>query len=156
VGALTPLADTRLEAPAAIATVAEFYSLCRRARAHPVLFVRYRREAYESVGPDPVRLTFDTQLEHCVANGAGLARQGHGEWVATPVPGAIIEIKFTQLFPSWVRTLIDELQLQKQSIPKYCLSLDHAMDSGAYRRRASTALDRTTGRSLAGRASWGL
>ena len=139
---------------AAVPDVADFLSRCRRARARPMLLVRYWREAYESSGPDPVRVTFDTELEYALAAVDALGR-GDAQWRSTPLDGAILEIKFTQLVPSWVRSMIRDLELQKQSIPKYCLSIEEAMRRGEYRLAAASTLDRTSARSPRARAGWG-
>jgi len=123
----------QIDGLAALPAVREFSSLASRARARPVLLVRYWREAYESLGPDPLRITFDTSLEYAMTKtGALLGRGEKLVWKSTPNDGAIIEIKFTELYPAWVRDLITELQLQKQSVPKYCLSIDQAIRSGDY------------------------
>ncbi len=125
--------------------VDEFAMLAARSRAKPMLLVRYWREAYESLGPDPVRITFDTALEHAVTTTGALLGRGEAlQWKPTPHDGAIIEIKFTEVFPAWVRGLIDEMQLQKQSIPKYCLSVDEVLRSGD-RGFASPALRASMG-----------
>jgi hypothetical protein len=155
-----PRPRTRADGCAYMApAVDEFVANCRRARAYPMLLVRYWREAYESRGPDPVRVTFDTDLEYAVAPAGSLGRE-QVDWRPTPLEGAILEIKFTELLPSWVRMMIRDLQLQKESIPKYCLSIDEALRSGGARvgaraviaGRAAVLGNRRAGN---GRASWG-
>ena len=117
--------------PDLIARICEFSALTERAHARPVLRVRYLREAYESTGPDQVRITFDTHLRHAVTPVYEVSHDGPG-WCATPVTGTILEIKFTQTFPSWVATLIRTFDLQKRSVAKYCLSMICAVNEGRY------------------------
>jgi len=113
--------------PAAI----EFADLVRVTRAGPIARVRYVREAYESSGLDPVRITLDTDLMYAITTDATLGMTG-GKWWPGPVAEVILEIKFTERFPSWVRGLIDTLQLQKQSVPKYASAVSDALASHRY------------------------
>ena len=97
--------------------------------ARPVVRVAYQREAYESRSGDPVRITVDTELRHAMTLDFDLSHES-GRWQSTPVEGAIIEIKFTERFPTWVSDLIRALDLKQQPVPKYVLSLDHFFSSG--------------------------
>ena len=99
------------------------------AGARPLIRVRYHREAYESRGGDPVRITIDTQLMHCVTFKTDLSHE-QGRWVSTPVDGTILEIKFTELFPSWIRDLVQVFGLRQQPVPKYVWSVDHMLLEG--------------------------
>jgi hypothetical protein len=99
------------------------------AGARPLVRVRYMREAYESKGGDPVRITLDTELMHCVTFGSELSHN-HGRWVSTPVNGTILEIKFTERFPSWVSDLVQIFGLRQQPVPKYAWSVDHMLMEG--------------------------
>ena len=113
------------------ARINEFSALSKTTRAKPVLRVKYQREAYESIAPDRVRITFDTQLRHVVTPVYEVSHDGPG-WCATPVPGTILEIKFSQSFPSWITSLIQTFDLQKLSVAKYCLSMICAVNEGRY------------------------
>ena len=109
----------------------EFLSLVAGAAARPTLRVRYQREAYESRGPDPVRLTFDTQLAYAQAVDLIPEHNGSG-WRPAPLRATILEIKFTDRFPRWVLELLRSFCLGRQSLPKYCLSLSTAIRAGDY------------------------
>ncbi len=112
-------------------TATEFARLSRDIGALPRLRVRYQREAYQSAGGDPVRLTFDTEVAYSPSPGAAL-EYGSGIWADTPVGSVILEVKFTDHFPSWVHSLIETFELDRQSVPKYCLSVgDHLRRSSA-------------------------
>ena len=99
------------------------------AAAKPVIKVKYMREAYESRGGDPVRVTIDTDLEHTVTLDRDLTH-ARGQWMLTPVNGVILEFKFTERFPSWIHELVQFFGLKQQSVPKYVMSLDHLMFKG--------------------------
>ncbi len=119
--------------------IAEFTRLVGETAAAPVVRVRYWREAYESVGGDPVRVTFDTCVEHAVTTGADLSVWS-GDWETTRVPGAILEIKFTDVFPSWIQEIVDRFELRRRSLAKYALSIEEHLDaplSDPIRMRAS-------------------
>jgi SPX domain protein involved in polyphosphate accumulation len=110
----------------------------RLASARPLLKVRYMREAYESP-VEPLRITFDTEIAHAVSFDWNLLH-ADGRWQPTPLPRsnvllpgphredraefAVFEIKFTDVYPSWVQDLVRRFELEPRSVPKYALSLD--------------------------------
>jgi hypothetical protein len=93
------------------------------ASARPFLRVRYVREAYESVGGDPLRITLDTDLAWLPTPTADFNLEAKG-WIPTPVAGTVLEIKFTDRYPGWVGEMIRAFDLQRQSVAKYVLSVD--------------------------------
>jgi len=97
--------------------------------ARPVLRVRYAREAYVAKGNEPVRVTVDTDLMHAVTLDCDLGHAS-GRWTATPVDGAILEIKFTERYPWWVQDMIRLFGLRQRAVPKYVWSIDHMMLDG--------------------------
>jgi len=119
---------------------AEFALRLDELAARPLVRVRYMREAYESSHGDPVRFTIDTEVQHSMTSTSNLALESHRDWEQTPTEGAIVELKFSEQCPSWATRLIDELEINRESIPKYVLSLDHAMDQGTLSRPRQTQL----------------
>lgn len=107
----------------------DFVRRCRELDAQPFLHVRYEREAYESSGADPVRLTFDTNLNFLPFDAASPFRVGGDGWAAKSLEGTIVEIKFTGHCPAWVARLVSRLQMMRESIPKYVLSVEEARDT---------------------------
>ena len=97
-----------------------------RISAKPAIRVQYMREAYEATGNEPVRVTLDSQLRHAVTLNDDL---GHttGEWVDTPLDGVIVEIKFTERFPWWIADFVHRFDLRRRAVPKYILSVKHAL-----------------------------
>lgn len=133
---LSPRPSGLRRAPQVLApAIEEFCHQCRCVVARPVLKIRYTREAYESKGGDPVRITFDRELMYAVPRRFDLAHDA-GDWRRTPLEGVILEIKFTDHCPGWVGEMIRVFQLQKRSVAKYVLSVDacRALDSGGGRR----------------------
>lgn len=111
---------------------AEFVKRMREVHARPLVRVRYMREAYESRAGDPVRLTFDTDVQHSVTRRADLGFGESKDWTSTPTDGVIVELKFSDRCPGWATALIDRLELARESIPKYVLSVDRAMECGSF------------------------
>jgi len=95
--------------------------------AQPVLRVQYLREAYEATGNEPVRVTVDSELRHAVTLGDDLGHET-GRWVDTPANGLIVEIKFTDRYPSWVSGFVHQFELRQRSVPKYNLSVELALN----------------------------
>jgi len=106
---------------------AEFIDCCDRVGAVPAMRIRYMREAYECAGHAPVRLTFDTDLHHCIVSDYDLT-ESRPNWHPTPVSGVILEIKFTERKPLWVDELVHVFELYKQSVAKYVRSIDSVAD----------------------------
>ncbi len=106
---------------------AEYFSHhIERLSAQPAIRVQYMREAYEATGNEPVRVTLDSELRHAVTLNDDLGHTS-GDWIDTPVHGMIIEIKFTERFPWWVKEFIRGFELRQRSVPKYILSVEHAL-----------------------------
>lgn len=103
----------------------DFVHHYNRVGALSMMRVRYEREAYESTGGDPVRVTFDTSVNYAVTTRPNLRINGVG-WAETPTEGVILEVKFTDNCPSWVPSMIRALGIERASVPKYVLSLDRA------------------------------
>lgn len=81
-------------------------------------FVSYKREAYVTPDDDSVRITFDR----------GIAGQPYGrnwslfssqEPVHPRIGGVVLEMKFTDRFPNWLRQLVEMFNLERTSLAKY-------------------------------------
>jgi hypothetical protein len=99
--------------------------------ARPFLRVKYLREAYEAVDGDSLRVTIDTDVAWLPTLETDLRMGGEG-WIPTAVPAPILEIKFTDRYPPWVAGMIRALNLNRESVAKYVLSVDRffALDGG--------------------------
>ena len=103
----------------------EFLLLSSRIQAGPVVLVRYRREAYDSVAGEPVRITFDRELCYRMTPRPEISLDG-GDWTSTDLGAVILEIKFTERFPLWINRMSQFFGLRRTSVPKYVLSIEHA------------------------------
>ncbi len=107
----------------------EFMFWSQRAKFYPVVFVRYLREAYESTGPDPVRITFDSEIEFAIAIEASLWTTGL-RWQPVPLDEVIFELKFSDRCPSWAVEMVRHFQLERRSASKYGRTVGHLLGAG--------------------------
>jgi hypothetical protein len=108
--------------PGARASLGRFRALLLSMQARPVARIRYLREAYEGSTGEPLRVTFDTAVQWRLTPGYEVARGGE-EWSDAPVGATILEVKFTNRYPAWVRTMVQLFQLRQESVAKYVLSI---------------------------------
>ena len=111
--ALSPAGNGR-----AAASLERFCRLVEELGARPAAYVSYLREAYVSSNSDQLRVTFDREIRAAVFEGRqGLAPPLAG--VPAPVSGVVLELKFVDRFPSWMRDLVCTFDLQRRSVAKY-------------------------------------
>ena len=105
----------------------EFCYLRDRISAYGCNYVYYHREAYVSPDSNQIRVTFDRQLEGGVyVPGTDLAIPRDS---ARPkMEGVVLELKFTDRFPTWMGNLAKDFNLQRTSVPKYVLCVDVLKD----------------------------
>lgn len=113
-----------------LADLEAFCLLARRLGARPSAHVGYRREAWLSTGSDSVRVTFDREVR---CEPVSELRLETAFRAAAPVfdNGIVLEIKFTDRFPVWLRELATRQSLQPTSAAKYA---DGLAVSGVARR----------------------
>ena len=112
--------------PKAFDALRQFCSMRNVLDANRGILVSYLREAYVTPHDDSVRLTFDREVssgrfdEHLRINRLE-------ERFQPRVEGVILELKFTDRFPSWMHDLVHEFNLQRTTMAKYvacAVSLD--------------------------------
>ncbi|MGC4007085.1 MAG: polyphosphate polymerase domain-containing protein [Pirellulales bacterium] len=99
-------------------TLRRFCEFCDAVGADRGMLVSYRREAYVSPADESVRVTLDRE----VAGGRfdPALRVEHFQDPLQPrIPGTILEMKFTDRFPNWMRELVLQLNLQRRQMAKY-------------------------------------
>lgn len=113
-----------------LADLETFCLLARRLGARPSAHVGYRREAWLSTGSDSVRVTFDRSVRCEPLRDLRFETEFRA---ASPVfdDGVVLEIKFTDRFPVWLRDLVARQGLQPTSAAKYA---DGLAVSGVARR----------------------
>jgi hypothetical protein len=103
------------------------YTQCLMAR--PVVLVRYMREAFENRTDARVRVTFDRQLSSLAMDKPVIKLNGPG-WKPLPIDFVVLEIKFTEQFPSWLTDMVRLFNLNRQSMSKYCRSVQSIVPTG--------------------------
>ncbi len=99
-----------------------FNMLAERIHAKPYLWVRYQREAWVSPWGENVRLTFDTDLEVCPGMDEIPPADG---WRYVPLENPVIlELKFNEAYPLWMRKMAETLCLKRVSCSKYAQGCD--------------------------------
>lgn len=105
-------------------TINQFQLYMDSIRAKPAVLVRYMRRAYEGSSHNRVRVTFDRELAYCITNSTQV-RLGGGGWHRNPytIGGVILEIKFTDCYPSWLTQMVKYFNLRQRSVSKYASSI---------------------------------
>ena len=114
----------------AMKNVQDFCDLRDHIQAVGKTYVAYDREAYTSPIGSQIRVTFDRNLHG--------GRYKHGVGLRLPRPtipaaldGVVLELKFTDRFPHWMRELVQVFNLQKTSVPKYVECKDVTAENGS-------------------------
>lgn len=113
------------------AALAEFQRLLLLRRARPVAVVRYEREAYVGRDDDDVRVTVDRRLRALPTDRPELPRDDAG-FRPVPLPGVVLELKFTDRMPRWMHAAVVANDLRRVSCSKYCRALDALAGDGGW------------------------
>ena len=96
----------------------QFCELRDRIDARGRCIVSYLREAWVTPDNNAVRVTFDRNLVSTPFDGRLIcADVVHGKTV--DFGGIVLELKFTDRFPTWMRNMVHVFNLQRCSLPKY-------------------------------------
>jgi len=102
-----------------------FYNVYAR-KMKPVVTVIYEREPFLSAYNNPdnnLRITFDKNLRGCpYPTIDDLFSEKHVQY--TLRGHFILEVKFNQFCPAWMKAIIGTLGLHKESASKYCMCID--------------------------------
>ena len=83
--------------------------------ARPRIIVYFEREAWISPQDDSVRVTFDR--EAAATHYCNNLRPS--DWTDARIPGVILELKFDDRFPGWMRELVHSCDLHRTPMGKY-------------------------------------
>lgn len=98
--------------------------------ARPLMLIRYDREAYEGDTATRVRVTFDRNLCYKAATKPDVEVNGPN-WHRVPVGFVVLEIKFTQRFPSWLSDMVRCFDLKQGAFSKYVSTIEQSNSLGA-------------------------
>lgn len=101
----------------ALDTGADFFRLRSRLGADPILGVFYMRTAFESESIERVRVTLDRDLRYSVLSSPSAGARDM--WWPVRSEGVVLEIKFTNTYPSWITQAIRRLEIMRRGVCKY-------------------------------------
>lgn len=104
--------------------MAEFCRLRDAINGRGTTYVLYTREAYVSPGGNSWRVTFDRGIKTSPFDLRDNRFEIPKHARSSNVKAVVLELKFTDRFPGWMRILSDEFNLQKTSVPKYVECVD--------------------------------
>ena len=90
----------------------------------PVVLVAYEREAYIEPGGNNIRVTLDKNLRAALFPGLDqIYEEERLEYIL--YNWIILEVKFSQILPRWLKRLVSLFNLNRQACSKYCTSVGH-------------------------------
>lgn len=105
-------------APKSFDSLRRFCDLRNQIQARGTAIVTYDREAYVTPDSDSIRVTFDRHLRTVPFVGE-FRTKDRSDWTYPKIAGTVLELKFTERFPVWMRNLVRVFNLQRGSMPKY-------------------------------------
>lgn len=117
------LSPRDLESP----TLSEFRYLVERFDLSPCVSVLYRREPFDAAFYPGLRLTFDTRLQCSFRT--GLDNPPHAYSDAIPSNYCIVEVKYNDKIPRLFLSRLKQLELKRQSISKFAISMESCYES---------------------------
>jgi len=113
------------------AALSQFQLYAASIHAGPLVLIKYLRQAFESASANRVRVTFDRQLCYKVTHEPRVYMGGSG-WVENDMTAgyAILEIKFTGVYPVWLTRLVRAFNLEARSISKFATSVEQSCQLG--------------------------
>jgi len=104
----------------ALAILCRFCELRNAIHAEPKVNVYYQREAWVSNGADELRVTFDRQAAAAHYRGDLCPKN----WRDLQLGGVVLELKFDERFPIWMRDLVQNWDLYRTQMGKYIYGVD--------------------------------
>ncbi len=113
------------------AALSQFQLYVASVHAGPMILIKYLRQAFESTSENRVRVTFDRKLAYKVTD-QPCVRMGGAGWLHNDLTEgyAIIEIKFTGVYPEWLSRMVRTFNLEARSISKFATSMEQSCRLG--------------------------
>lgn len=109
--------------PKHLFAIERFCEISQSIQASPKVHVAYQREAWVDPASDAVRVTFDREVR-----GEAEPTTRFLTEMSEPVHPfsreVILEIKFTDRFPNWLREMVEQFDLVRCGAAKYCECVD--------------------------------
>ena len=88
-----------------------------------VNIITYLREAWEGIHDHRLRVTFDSSCMVYRPDQYGHVGNHEGQYFLPP-DKCILEVKFNQAIPRWIRDIVNKYQVKLQRFSKYCTGLE--------------------------------
>jgi hypothetical protein len=113
------------------AALNQFQLYAASINAGPRVLIRYMRQAFENTTENRVRVTFDRDLCYKVTDTPAVRLGGSGWRRNVLTEGhAILEIKFTGTFPTWLSRMAALFGLDARSVSKFATSIEQSCALG--------------------------
>ncbi|MCD6304527.1 MAG: polyphosphate polymerase domain-containing protein [Planctomycetes bacterium] len=112
------LADLAAGSEGDFGSLQRFCSLRDTLQASGKCFVSYKREAFVTPNDNTIRVTFD-RLIHATPYCGSIHLPKDRQPIYPPVGGVVLELKFTDRFPNWMRQMVEMFDLERTSMAKY-------------------------------------
>ncbi|WP_339147900.1 MULTISPECIES: polyphosphate polymerase domain-containing protein [unclassified Sutcliffiella] len=103
-------------------TMKEVHSFRTLYQLQPEVVVSYDRQAFHGIYDEDLRVTFDYNLM-CRSHGLRIENGPLGTNFVNPEL-VIMEVKVTHSVPLWLTRLLSDYRCKKQSVSKFCTSID--------------------------------
>jgi SPX domain protein involved in polyphosphate accumulation len=115
-------------------TMNEVHSFRTLYQLHPEVVVSYDRQAFHGIYDEDLRVTFDYNLT-CRSHDLRIENGPYGTNFVDPEK-VIMEVKVSHSVPLWLTRLLSDYMCPKQSVSKFCTSIDLMAEE----RKGSTIL----------------
>lgn len=104
-------------------TINHFSLLIEKYALKPVVLISYEREAFQSPDDHRIRVTFDLNVRSSAFPALeDIFREDDMDTINDSC--FILEIKFNEKMPSWLMRIVQDYDLHREAISKYCEGLD--------------------------------
>jgi len=105
-----------------------FYYLTQAHNLRPAISILYHRLAYRCPFGRKLRVTFDAQLKFSIQTGLDVGLSSFN--YILPPHDTLIEVKFNDLMPMWLARIIENIQMQEESLSKYAMAVERCFSNG--------------------------
>lgn len=109
--------------PRHLFAIERFCEITQSIQASPKVHVAYQREAWVDPASDAVRVTFDREVRGEAEPTTRFLTE-MSQPVRPFLKEVILEIKFTDRFPNWLREMVEQFDLVRSGAAKYCECVD--------------------------------
>ena len=110
------------------AALSKFIYNLEKQKLVPTALVVYEREPYVSNDDDSIRLTMDFNIRARM-NVLMSDLYTNSNLQTIHQDKCILEFKYDDFMPSWMRKILSQLKIKPQSISKYCSGVEHILNS---------------------------